>query len=168
MNAGHLITLRPATAADIPLLQKLAHAIWHQVFTAIITPSQTDLMLSRMYASDTIRKELTDGVVWKILSADETPIGYTSYSMMEPGECKLHKIYVHPDHHGKGLGKQLMEDALHFARSRQAHTLSLRVNQANQKALRAYHAFGFQEVESIDWEFAPGFILHDYKMVKKC
>lgn len=167
MSEDSIITLLPVTPADIPLLQELAHTIWHQVFNTIITPAQTDLMLSRMYDTDTVRKELADGVVWKILREKQTPIGYVSYSMTDPGECKLHKIYVHPGHHGKGLGKRLMEDALNYARAHQAHTLFLRVNRANQKALRAYNAFGFQAVEPIEWEFAPGFILHDYKMAKK-
>ena len=45
-----------------------------------------------------------------------------------------------------------------------ATILFLRVNRANDKALRAYRAFGFRETESVDWEFAPGFILHDYRM----
>jgi len=162
-----MTTLLPLNLADIPVLQKLAHTIWHQVFNTIITPAQTDLMLSKMYDQAVICKELKDGVIWKILRQDQIPIGYVSYSMIAPGECKLHKIYVDPEHHGKGLGKRLMQDAADYARAHQAHTLLLRVNRANEKALRAYHAFGFQEVESIDWEFAPGFILNDYKMAKK-
>jgi len=161
-----MITLLPLRPADIPLLQKLAHTIWHQVFNTIITPAQTDLMLSRMYDPATVSKELKDGIIWKLLWQDQVPIGYVSYSMTAPGECKLHKIYVHPEHHGKGLGKRLMEDAAGYARAHQARTLILRVNRANEKAIRAYLAFGFHEVESIDWEFAPGFILHDYKMAK--
>lgn len=167
MSKDTLFTLLPASPADIPLLQKLAHTIWHQVFTAIITPAQTDLMLGKMYDTDTLRKEMAEGIVWKILRKNQIPIGYVSYSMTGPGECKLHKIYIHPDHHGKSLGKHLMEDALDYAVRQKAHTLFLRVNRANAKALRAYHAFGFKEVEAIEWEFAPGFILHDFKMAKK-
>ena len=159
-----MIALRPATPEDIPLLQALANAIWHQVFTHIITPAQTDLMLAKMYAEATVRREMTEGVIWKVLEEDGNPIGYTSYSMIDSGECKLHKIYVRPGHHGRGLGKLLMGDAASYARDRGAHTLSLRVNRANEKALRAYRAFGFREAESIDWDFAPGFRLKDYRM----
>lgn len=160
------ITLLPAKPADIPLLQQLAHTIWHQVFNHIITPAQTDLMLSKMYDPTTLTREMSSGVVWKIMREAQTPIGYLSYSMITPGECKLHKIYLQPEKHGRGLGQQLMADATDFARAQHAQTISLRVNRANFKALRAYRAFGFREVESIDWEFAPGFILNDYKMAK--
>jgi ribosomal protein S18 acetylase RimI-like enzyme len=161
-----MITLRAATPEDIPLLQELAQAIWHQVFTSIITPEQTDLMLSKMYDAVTIRREMANGTIWKIARDGTTPIGYLSYSMITPEECKLHKIYLDPAHHGKGLGKILMQDALEYAHARQARLLSLRVNRANHKAIRAYHSFGFTEAESIDWEFIPGFHLHDFRMLK--
>ncbi|MEI6516101.1 MAG: GNAT family N-acetyltransferase [bacterium] len=159
-----MIALRPASPADIPLLQELAYAIWHQVFTTIITPDQTDLMLETMYDPATIRREMDQGFVWKVLEEDHVAIGYISYSMTSPAECKLHKIYLQPGHHGKGFGKLLMKDAMAYARSHGARTLVLRVNRANAKALRAYRAFGFREAEPVEWEFAPGFILHDYKM----
>ncbi len=159
-----MITLRPATPDDIPLLRKLAQAIWHQVFTTIITRDQTDLMLETMYDPATIRGEMDQGFIWKVLEEDHVAIGYVSYSMTSPTECKLHKIYLQPGQHGKGLGKRLMNDAVDFARSHGARTLVLRVNRANEKALRAYRAFGFREAEPVEWEFAPGFILHDYKM----
>jgi len=58
-----------------------------------------------------------------------------------------------------------MEEAARFARLNGARTLYLRANRANRKVLRAYFAFGFWKAESIDWEFSPGFILNDYKMV---
>ncbi len=159
-----MITLRPAVPEDIPLLQKLAHTIWHLVYNTIITRDQTDLMLNRMYNTDTIRTEMANGVIWKILEEDRVPIGYASYSMTGPGECKMHKLYVHPDHHSKGLGKRLMQEDVTYARAHGADRLVLMVNRNNEKALRAYRAFGFREIETIDWEFAPGFILHDYKM----
>lgn len=159
-----MTTLRPATPEDIPLLQQLARTIWHRVYTALITPEQTDLMLARMYATATLRQEMAGGVVWQILEEDHLPIGYTSYSMIAAGVCKLHKLYIHPDYHGKGLGKRLMKEAVAYARQHGAGTLVLMVNRGNEKALRAYRAFGFQIAESVDWEFAPGFILHDYTM----
>jgi L-amino acid N-acyltransferase YncA len=66
--------------------------------------------------------------------------------------------------HGRGIGRACLEEAARYAREKGAKILFLRVNRANDKALRAYRAFGFREAESVDWEFSPGFILHDYRM----
>lgn len=159
-----MITLRDATTEDIPLLQQLSRTIWHQVFPTIITREQIETMLGKMYATDTIINELSRGVVWRIILEDNIPIGYVSYSMISPDECKLHKVYVQPDHHSKGIGKRCLAEAADFARAHHAQTLVLMVNRTNAKALRAYKAFGFEVAESLDWEFSPGFILHDYKM----
>lgn len=159
-----MIAFRHATPDDIPLLQRMAHVIWHQVFAPLITRDQIDLMLGRMYAPGTIRDEMAAGVVWQVLEEDGAPLGYVSYSMIEPSICKLHKLYVLPAHHGRGLGKRCLAEAAGFARASGAATLVLNVNRRNFKAQRAYRAFGFRVAESVDWEFAPGFILDDYKM----
>jgi GNAT superfamily N-acetyltransferase len=160
-----MITFRTATPKDIPRLQMLANIIWPQVFLTIITREQMNLMLSTMYDPSTIRMEMKSGVVWKLVEKDGIVIGYLSYSMTSPTECKLHKIYILPEKHGQGIGRLCIEEAARFARLNGATTLFLRANRANRKALRAYRAFGFRRAESIEWEFSPGFILHDYKMV---
>ena len=159
-----MITFRTATPSDIPLLQELAQAIWPRAFLTIITREQLDLMVSKMYDPATIRSEMQNGVVWKVVEDKGLPIGYLSYSMVGPSECKLHKIYVLHEHHGRGIGRKCLAEAARYARENNAKTLFLMVNRANEKALHAYRAFGFREAESINWEFAPGFILHDYRM----
>jgi diamine N-acetyltransferase len=159
-----MILSRTATPDDIPLIQELANRIWPQAFLTIITQAQLDMMLSKMYDSAVIRNEMTNGVIWKIVEENGTAIGYLSYSMLDSTTCKLHKIYVLPDRHGQGIGKTGLKEAARYARENGAGNLVLMVNRANAKALRAYRAFGFHEAESVDWEFSPGFMLHDYKM----
>lgn len=159
-----MITFRTATPADIPLLRNLAYSIWPHAFLSIITRDQLDLMLSQMYDPDTIRREMQEGIVWKVVEEEGAPIGYLSYSMVNPTECKLHKVYVLPEKHSRGIGRKCLAEAARYAREKGAAILFLRVNRANARALRAYRAFGFHEAESIDWEFAPGFTLNDYRM----
>ena len=45
------VQFRPATAADIPLLQSLASEIWRASYVEMISPEQMDYMLERMYAA---------------------------------------------------------------------------------------------------------------------
>ena len=159
-----MITFRHATPDDIPLLRELAYTIWPHAYLSIITREQMNIMLSKMYDPKTMREEMASGVIWKIVEDDHIPVGYLSYSMFKPAECKLHKVYVLPEKQGLGVGRKCLEEATRYAREQGAEILFLMVNRANEKALRAYRAFGFQEAKSVDWEFSPGFILHDYKM----
>ncbi len=159
-----MIRFRTATPDDIPLIQKLAHLIWPQAFLTIITQTQLEIMLAKMYDPVTLRHEMANGFIWKIIEERGSPIGYLSYSMIDPATCKLHKVYVLPEKQGQGIGKKCLTEAARYAQENGAGNLILMVNRANEKALRTYRAFGFHEDESIDWEFSPGFILHDYKM----
>ena len=159
-----MIRFRTARPDDIPLIQKLAHLIWPQAFLTIITQTQLEIMLAKMYDPVTLRNEMANGFIWKIIEERGGPIGYLSYSMIDPATCKLHKVYVLPEKQGQGIGKKCLAEAARYARENGAVNLILMVNRANAKALRAYRAFGVHEAESIDWEFSPGFILHDYKM----
>ena len=159
-----MINLRTATVLDIPLLRELSHVIWHQHYPSIISREQIDCMLGRMYTPDVIERELAEGVDWRILEAEGKPSGYLSVGMTGPAECKLHKLYLLPELHGRGIGRRCLDAVEAYARSHGAVTLVLMVNRANDKALRAYRAYGFKVAESVDWEFAPGFVLNDYRM----
>ena len=162
-----VISFRAAAVDDIPLIQSLSRTIWEQTYPAIISREQIEIMLGHMYDTATIRDELEKGVAWEIVEENRLPIGYLSCSMTGPHECKLHKLYILESHHSRGIGRRCLREAAEYARARRAGTLILLVNRDNEKAIRAYRAFGFTVTESFDWEYKPGAILHDYKMTLK-
>ena len=163
-RAESIVNFRTATVLDIPLLSELSRVIWHQHYPSIISREQIDCMLARMYAPEVIERELAEGVEWRIIEVEGKPSGYLAVGMAGPTECKLHKLYLLPELHGCGIGRRCLDAAAAYARSHGAVTLELMVNRANDKALRAYRAYGFEVAESVDWEFAPGFMLNDYRM----
>ncbi len=64
------------------------------------------------------------------------------------GECFLHKIMVHPDCRGSGIGSALMRAGL----ARTTTKTFLTVDPANQHAVKLYENFGF-EIERL----VPGY-----------
>jgi phosphinothricin acetyltransferase len=73
------------------------------------------------------------------------------------GEELLHKIMVHPDRRGRGIGSQLMKSALVDART----DVLLTVNPANAAAVKLYENFGFRIRERIDGFYRP----HEHRYV---
>lgn len=59
-------------------------------------------------------------------------------------DCLLEDLYVKPQARGRGLGRQVTEFALEFAReTRGARRMELDVNEANENALKLYESLGF-------------------------
>lgn len=58
-------------------------------------------------------------------------------------ECYLAELYVAPASRGRGLGRALMEAALHQARDRGADTMDIGVDEPDLAARRLYESLGF-------------------------
>ena len=70
------------------------------------------------------------------------------YAIMSMGKDEAHllNLCVDPDHHGMGLGDQLLKFVFDFARKHKAVTTFLEVRPSNEAARRFYERRGFVEV----------------------
>lgn len=62
-----------------------------------------------------------------------------------PGEEELLLVAVRPEHRGRGLGRQLIEQAFDDARARRAERMFLEMRH-NNPAERLYRAIGFEPI----------------------
>lgn len=69
----------------------------------------------------------------------------------ESGETLLHKIMVHPDCRGRGVGSALMKAGLQRATS----NVLLTVDPNNSAAVQLYRNFGFEVRERINGYYRP-------------
>ncbi len=171
MNPGDAlrrVVFYPATAADLPALAELAGVIWRQHYPGIITPAQIDYMLGKMYALETLRAEMTgQGILFYRLLVDGKFSGFASVGPTETlGVMKLHKCYLLPELHGRGLGSRLLKHCEAEARRLGAQRLILAVNKRNTKAIAAYQRNGFALVQPVVTDFGNGFVMDDFLMAK--
>lgn len=165
-SATRMITIQPATPADIPTLRELARHIWHEHYPGIISREQIDYMLARMYDADTIRREMDDGVEWSLVRGDGDAAGFISCEFdADARRVKLHKLYLLPSLHGQGLGRQMLEQVRVWAAQRGACEIRLQVNKGNSRALRAYERAGFQVREAVVADIGGGFVMDDFILV---
>jgi ribosomal protein S18 acetylase RimI-like enzyme len=162
-----VLTLRPATAADIPTLRSLADTIWRACYPGIITPAQIDYMLARMYAAHQIEAELKNGVAWDLALENGRPAGFLAYGPPEAsGSLKLHKLYLLPEFHGRGHGQQLLAHFHAAAQRAGATRVHLQVNKANGRALRAYERAGYRIERAAVADIGGGFVMDDFILVR--
>lgn len=157
-----MIAFRRAVEDDVPTLRALAERIWWEYYPPLIGTAQVEYMLGRMYAEETIRHELHEGVVWELVLNEAEPIGFYAVTAVADGSAKLNKLYLLPELHGHGRGQAMIERACATARHLGARELLLQVNKGNERALRAYERNGFRRVQEAVFDIGGGFVMDDY------
>lgn len=168
MKAPNFQILR-ASEADVPAIRELAGVIWRAHYPGIITSEQIEYMLARMYAPAVLCEEIRLlGICFELMRVEGQPAGFASYGPAdEPGAMKLHKLYLHPQWHGRGLGSRLLQHCERAAQQAGASQLLLAVNKRNVKAIAAYERNGFVIAESTVTNIGGGFTMDDFVMTKR-
>lgn len=121
-----LLHLRASSVADLPVLALLDAAafppLWH-----FDEPALHELLL-------TSRLQLA--------SMAGTIVGYTALSTSK-SSAHLARLAVHPQFQGHGLGRLLLEDALHYAQAQGIDTVMLNTQVHNRTAQHLYRSVGF-------------------------
>lgn len=160
------VQIVPACEEHLPALAELAGVIWRQHYPGIISPAQIEYMLAKMYSLETLRTQIQlESIRFERLLVNDRFIGFAAYGPTpEPGVMKLHKCYLLPEMHGRGLGSILLQHVLREVRQLGAQRLILAVNKHNTKAVAAYRRNGFAVIESVITDFGSGFVMDDFIM----
>ena len=163
-----MILLRKAKSSEIGIITALAELIWPQTYSAYISKDQLRFMLDKMYNEGELLAQLQSGHTFLIASENGKDIGFAGFSIINSKEhiYKLHKLYVLPEMHGKGVGKLLINEVVNLAARNGGQTLQLNVNR-NNKAKDFYLQAGFNIKETVDLDIGNGFFMNDYVMEKK-
>lgn len=162
-----MIILRKATEKDIEVIQHIANMTWYDAYESILSKEQIEYMLNKMYSKGMLISQFQEGHTFLIAEQNEQDLGFAGFSLTEPEQntYKLHKLYVLPSAHGKGVGKLLMNEVANIARKAGGVTLELNVNRHN-KAANFYENAGFKIKETVDLDIGDGFFMNDYVMSK--
>ena len=162
-----MILLRKAKEEDISIISDLAEQIWPQTYSTYISAAQLRFMLDKMYNIGELLSQLQADHVFLIASENGKNVGFAGFSIThkESNTYKLHKLYVLPEMHGKGVGKILINEVVNLAIQEGAKTLQLNVNR-NNNAKDFYLKVGFNVKETVDLDIGNGFFMNDYVMEK--
>ncbi|MDQ0969033.1 ribosomal protein S18 acetylase RimI-like enzyme [Flavobacterium sp. W4I14] len=163
-----MITLRKAKEEDIEIIRDIAVATWPSTYLDIIGQEQIDYMLDKMYNKGELLKQFMEGHNFLIAEEGENQFGFAGYSIVGHEEriYKLHKLYVLPSAHGKGVGKILINEVFNQVKDAGGSALQLNVNKHN-KAKDFYLKGGFTIKESVKLDIGEGYFMDDYIMEYK-
>ena len=160
------LEIRMANVEDINTIGYLAQQIWPVAYKDILSPNQLEYMLRLIYSPEALNEQMSLNHQFLIAELEEEPVGFASYSLIsDDGMFKLHKLYVLPEFHGKGLGKTLLSFIIEDIVSQGARTLRLNMNKHN-KARQFYEKNGFIIMGEEDIDIGNNYFMNDYLMEK--
>ena len=158
--------IRNADKTDVHVISTMAHAIWPDTYSQILSPPQLHYMLNLLYSEDSLRKQMDEGHHFLIALSNAETVGFASYSHANKvGVFKVHKLYVHPMLHGHGFGKKILDRIVKDVTPKGAVALQLNVNREN-RAINFYEKYGFKKVGEEDIAIGEGYFMNDFVMEK--
>lgn len=142
-----MITTRPATSADLPVLLEFEQGIIiaERPFDPTLKPDPISYY--------DIGAMIEDPDVEVIVAVDGDLVVGSGYAKEKPSDdyvdppthCFLGFMFVHPDYRGRGVNGLVTEALFDWARSRGLTEVQLRVYDDNLGAVRAYAKKGFSK-----------------------
>ncbi|MBC7914389.1 MAG: GNAT family N-acetyltransferase [Pyrinomonadaceae bacterium] len=125
-------------------------------------------MLEMMYSLTSLSHQMQQEHQFILAQYHHVYVGYASYQIHYNGlaATKIHKLYVLPSQHRKGIGKHLLNSISQVALRHENPTLLLNVNKKNP-AINFYQKNGFVQIREERILIGNGFIMDDYVMEKK-
>ncbi len=82
-----------------------------------------------------------------LANEDEQIIGCVALKPIEEGVCEMKRLYVRPSGRRKGLGKELVEELIRFAKESGYKTMKLDTLTTLTEAVKLYRSMGFIETK---------------------
>jgi ribosomal protein S18 acetylase RimI-like enzyme len=132
------LSIRPATAADIPSLCELDAQCFPHSFT-FSAERFLDLLQDEQYRVFVMKNE-------------QHLIGKAHLAFKPNHTTRLSDVAIHPAWQRQGHGRSLVTQCLHYARNLYPNApITLNVNAKNQHAIALYQDIGFARTNTVDY-----------------
>ena len=82
-----------------------------------------------------------------LATLDGAPVGCVALREIDSGNCEMKRMFVYPQHHGKGVGRALAEAIIKEARALGYRAMRLDTSVRQEEANGLYRRLGFQSIK---------------------
>jgi len=163
-----MIKIKQLNSDDITIVNHLAHEIWPSTFRDILSKEQISYMLDWMYSIETLQEQVQTGYLYYLVTLDGVAVGFLGLEPNFPdqNQLRIHKIYVKPNVHKKGIGRALLNHSIDIAFDLDQTSLHLNVNKFNN-AVGFYEHVGFKTIKEENIDIGKGYLMEDFVMELK-
>lgn len=160
------IVLLSANQDTLLAIQEVAYSAWDVTYRSIISTDQFDYMFQWMYSLPALQDQI-ETKQHSFYGGYESGqlAGFISveWPTLDSNWAKVHKLYVDPNRHKKGVGRLLLQRVFDEAKSRNCNAVRLNVNK-NNSAQGFYEKLGFQLLYAEVIDIGQGYVFDDYVM----
>lgn len=165
-----MVYLKEAEDPDLPEIAEMAHKIWWEFYSPLLSDDQIRYMLDLFYSEASLVRQTREGQHYFFIMRDMVKIGFVSFSQTGHNAFFIHKLYILPTEQRKRAGSDVIS-ILHEMFCKRTEDTScqvrLTVNRQNYTSVNFYFRNGFtiEKVEDID--IGEGYFMNDFIMLKK-
>ncbi|MGC5328763.1 GNAT family N-acetyltransferase [Brevibacillus sp. SYSU BS000544] len=138
------IQIREAVESDLPSLLDIYNAVVRT------SPATFDLVEQSLEQRKKWFAKFNDQHPLIVADENGTVVGYASLSTFREKEAYRQtaesSVYIHEEHHGKGVGRLLMTNLLQRAKDLKFHTIVAGITGGNDASVQLHKKLGFQQV----------------------
>ena len=147
----HMVTIRRIEPHEVTLAKDLIYRIAHRVFRDA-RPLEESVAF---YESKGTLKDMDDiqqtyfenDGIFLVMTDDEQIIGTGAIRKIDDEICELKRVWLLFEHHGRGLGYQIIQELFAFAREKGYQRIRLETDRHYQnRAFDLYKRLGFYEI----------------------
>lgn len=139
--------IRRATEADAEAIRSVARASWTADYPTILSRETAESGVDEWYDEATLRGELRRPATLVFVAEEGDDVVGFVHSLWNREEGVVFRVYVHPDHRGDGIGRDLVEQASGELQKRGAERLTAMVLAENEVGQGFYESLGFELVD---------------------
>jgi len=145
------MTIRPATAADLPAIDRVFRTSFCDTFAHLYAPEDLASFLGQFTPAAWQAEYDDPAFTFQVGERNGTVLGYAKLGPVKlphvdpHGAIELKQLYLTKEAQGTGLGRHLMDWVMDQARARGARRLVLSVWEDNQRAQAFYRRYGFED-----------------------
>lgn len=145
------MNIRQAQLPDLQPLLQFSKETFYEFFAHLNNPVHFEAYVAVAFTPEKLHTELTnpDSAFYLVMIDDEIA-GYIKLNVnraqneyKDQNSLEVERIYVSGRHHGKGIGKAMLNFAIQQATQQQKDFIWLGVWEHNQKAISFYKSQGF-------------------------
>jgi ribosomal protein S18 acetylase RimI-like enzyme len=135
--------IRTASGRDLPEVSALLGVTWHATYDRLYGVEKVSAITREWHSVDALQKRLVKPNSEFLVADDGKELLGMAFATASNRVVTLYQLYVLPEHQGRGIGAQLLEEV--FECFFDAERLLLEVDPGNASAIEFYRRHGFAE-----------------------